>query len=179
MTKLVILEYPDPRLRTKAAPVAVVDAAVRRLADDLLETMYASRGIGLAATQVDVHRRLVALDVSPEHNHPVVLINPQIVAREALQLCEEGCLSLPGIYANVERAQKIRVRAQGRDGAPFELDAEGLMAVCVQHEMDHLDGRLFVDYLSELKRQLIRRRLAKERRQRSASTEIRSPAPAI
>ncbi|NNM61320.1 MAG: peptide deformylase [Steroidobacteraceae bacterium] len=178
MTKLAILEYPDPRLRTKAAPVAAVDATVRRLADDLLETMYGSRGIGLAATQVDVHRRVVVVDVSPEHDRPVVLINPQIIASESHKLCEEGCLSLPGIYANVERAQKVRVRAQGRDGSPFEMDAEGLAAICIQHEMDHLEGRLFVDYLSELKRQLIRRRLAKERRQRSVSSEVRSPASA-
>ena len=179
MTKLAILEYPDPRLRTRAAPIAAVDDEVRRLADDLLETMYASNGVGLAATQVDVHRRLLVVDVSEERNRPLVLINPEIVASEAPALCEEGCLSLPGIYASVQRAQKIRVRALGRDGVPFETDAEGLAAVCIQHEMDHLEGRLFVDYLSELKRQLIRRRLAKERRQRSAGSEVRSPAPAI
>ncbi|MDE2304641.1 MAG: peptide deformylase [Gammaproteobacteria bacterium] len=178
MTKLAILEYPDPRLRTKAAAIDLVDDAVRRLADDMLETMYASKGVGLAATQVDVHRRLLVVDVSAEHDQPVVLINPEILTREAPSNCEEGCLSLPGIYANVERAQKIRVRALGRDGRPFEMQAEGLAAVCIQHEMDHLEGRLFVDYLSELKRQMIRRRLAKERRQRPAGREDRSPAQA-
>jgi len=178
MTKLAILEYPDPRLRTKAAPIEAVDDAVRRLADDLLETMYASRGIGLAATQADVHRRLVVCDLSPEHDRPLVLINPQILAREAPAACEEGCLSLPGIYASVERAQKIRIAALGRDGALFEMDAEGLTAVCIQHEIDHLEGRLFVDYLSELKRQLIRRRLEKERRQRSTGNERRARASA-
>ena len=179
MTKLAILEYPDPRLRTKAAPIEAVDAAVTRLADDLLETMYASKGVGLAATQVDVHRRLLVVDVSDSRDQPIVLINPELVAREAPAICEEGCLSLPGIYAKVERAQKIRVRALGRDGAPFEMDADGLAAVCIQQEMDHLEGRLFVDYLSELKRQMIRRRLVKERRQRPADSEARSPAPAI
>ena len=177
MTKLAILEYPDPRLRTKAAPIEAVDATVRRLADDLLETMYGSNGVGLAATQVDVHRRLLVLDVSEERNRPIVLINPEIVATEEPGPCEEGCLSLPGIYASVTRAQKIRVRAQDRAGATFEMDAVGLTAVCIQHEMDHLDGRLFVDYLSELKRQVIRRRLAKERRQRTVGSEARSAAP--
>ena len=176
MTKLAILEYPDPRLRTKANPVTAVDAAVRRLADDLLETMYGSNGVGLAATQVDVHRRVLVLDVSEERNSPIVLINPEIVASEAPGLCEEGCLSLPGIYANVTRAQKIRVRALDRDGAVFEMDALALAAVCIQHEMDHLEGRLFVDYLSELKRQVIRRRLVKERRQRSVGSEAHSAA---
>ena len=176
MTKLAILEYPDPRLRTKAVPIDVIDDAVRRLADDMLETMYASRGIGLAATQVDVHRRLLVCDVSPEHNRPMMLVNPELVWSEAPATCEEGCLSLPGIYASVERAQKIRVRELGRDGAPFEMEAEGLGAICIQHEMDHLEGRLFVDYLSELKRQLIRRRLEKERRQRASAGERRARA---
>ncbi|MGA2344149.1 MAG: peptide deformylase, partial [Steroidobacteraceae bacterium] len=172
MTKLVILEYPDPRLRTKAAPVAAVDDAVRQLADDLLETMYAAKGVGLAASQVDVHKRLLVLDVSEARNQPMVLINPQILSAEGRAPGEEGCLSLPGIYDKLERAARIRVRAQGRDGEPFEIDAEGVLAVCIQHEMDHLEGKLFVDYLSELKRQLIRRRLQKERRQRSTGNEI-------
>jgi peptide deformylase len=179
MTKLVILEYPDPRLRKKAATVAVVDDAVRQLADNMLETMYAAHGVGLAATQVDVHQRLIVLDVSEERNRPLILINPQLLKQEGFAPAEEGCLSLPGIYDKLSRATHIRVRALGRDGEPFEVDAEGLLAVCIQHEMDHLEGKLFVDYLSELKRQLIRRRLTKERRQRSPSSELRASAPAL
>jgi peptide deformylase len=179
MTKLVILEYPDPRLRTKATPVAVFDEALRRLADDLLETMYAAKGVGLAASQVDVHKRLLVLDVSETRDQPLVLINPQILSAEGRAPGEEGCLSLPGIYDKLERAARIRVRALDRDGKPFEIDAEGMLAVCIQHEMDHLEGKLFVDYLSELKRQLIRRRLQKERKQRSAGSEIRASVPAL
>jgi peptide deformylase len=176
MTKLVILEYPDPRLRTKASPIASVDDSVRRLADDMLETMYAAKGLGLAASQVDVHRRLLVLDVSDTRDAPLVLINPEIVASEGRAPGEEGCLSLPGIYDKLERATRIKVRALNRYGEPLELDAEGMLAVCIQHEMDHLEGKLFVDYLSELKRQLIRRRLSKERKQRS---EKRAPVPAL
>lgn len=179
MTKLVILEYPDPRLRTQARPVTVVDAALRKLADNMIETMYAAKGIGLAATQVDVHQRLLVIDVSPGHDQPQVFINPEILDREGLEPAEEGCLSLPGIYDKVQRATKIRVRALGRDGKPFVLEAEGLAAVCIQHEIDHLDGKVFVDYLSELKRQLIRRRLEKERRLRSSRREARAGAPAL
>jgi peptide deformylase len=179
MTKLVILEYPDPRLRTKATPVAVFDEALRRLVDDLFETMYAAKGVGLAASQVDVHKRLLVLDVSESRDQPMVLINPQILSAEGRIPGEEGCLSLPGIYDKLERAARIRVRAVDRDGKPFEIDAEGMLAVCIQHEMDHLDGKLFVDYLSELKRQLIRRRLQKERKQRSAGSEIRASVPAL
>jgi peptide deformylase len=179
MTKLAILEYPDPRLRTKAAPVAVFDQALDRLVGDLLETMYGAKGVGLAASQVDVHQRLLVLDVSETRDQPMVLINPQILSAEGRAPGEEGCLSLPGIYDKLERAARIRVRAQGRDGKPFEVDAEGMLAVCIQHEMDHLDGKLFVDYLSELKRQLIRRRLQKERKQRSAGSEIRASVPAL
>jgi peptide deformylase len=156
MTKLAILEYPDPRLRKTAAPVGVVDDAVRQLAADLLETMYAAKGVGLAATQIDVHRRVLVLDVSEERNQPMVFINPELLSAEGRGPGEEGCLSLPDIYDKVQRATHIRVRALGRDGNPFEIDADGLLAVCLQHEMDHLDGKLFVDYLSELKRQLIR-----------------------
>jgi len=174
MTKLVILEYPDPRLRKKAAPVTAVDAAVRQLADNMLETMYAAKGIGLAATQVDVHKRVIVLDVSEERDQPLVLINPQLLKLEGSGPGEEGCLSLPGIYDKLSRATHIRVRALGRDGEPFEMDADGLLAVCIQHEMDHLEGKLFVDYLSELKRQMIRRRLEKERKQRSTGSEIRA-----
>ena len=179
MTKLVILEYPDPRLRTKATPVAVFDEALRRLVDDLLETMYGAKGVGLAASQVDVHQRLLVLDVSETRDQPMVLINPQILSAEGRVPGEEGCLSLPGIYDKLERAARIRVRAQDRDGKPFEIDAEGMLAVCIQHEMDHLEGKLFVDYLSELKRQLIRRRLQKERKQRSAGSEIRASVPVL
>jgi peptide deformylase len=179
MTKLVILEYPDPRLRKKAVTVPMVDDAVRQLADNMLETMYGAHGVGLAATQVDVHQRLIVLDVSEERNRPLILINPQLLKQEGSAPAEEGCLSLPGIYDKLSRATHIRVRALGRDGEPFEMDAEGLLAVCIQHEMDHLEGKLFVDYLSELKRQLIRRRLTKERRQRSPSSELRASAPAL
>lgn len=178
MTKLAILEYPDPRLRTRAEPIDVVDDAVRQLADDMLETMYAAKGVGLAASQVDVHRRLLVLDVSDTRDRPMVLINPEIVAAEGRAPGEEGCLSLPGIYDKLERAERIKVRAQDKNGIRFELEADGMLAVCIQHEMDHLEGKLFVDYLSELKRQLIRRRLQKERRQRSP-TEARAPVPAL
>jgi peptide deformylase len=178
MTKLAILEYPDPRLRTKAKPIEVVDDAVRQLAADMLETMYAAKGVGLAASQVDVHRRLLVIDVSETRDQPLVLINPEIVSAEGRAPGEEGCLSLPGIYDKLERAAKIKVRALDRNGIRFELDAEGMLAVCIQHEMDHLEGKLFVDYLSELKRQLIRRRLQKERKQRSPA-EARTPVPAL
>jgi peptide deformylase len=179
MTKLAILEYPDPRLRKKAAPVAVVNDALRQLADNMLETMYTAKGVGLAATQVDVHKRLIVLDVSEERDRPLVLINPELLKSEGKGPGEEGCLSLPGIYEKLSRATHICVRALGRDGNPFEMDADGLLAVCIQHEMDHLEGKLFVDYLSELKRQLIRRRLEKERKQRSTGSEIRASAPAL
>jgi peptide deformylase len=179
MTKLVILEYPDPRLRKQAAPVAVVDDALRQLIDNMLETMYAARGVGLAATQVDVHKRLIVLDISETRDQPLVLINPELLKAEGSGPGEEGCLSLPGIYDKLTRATNIRVRALGRDGAPFEMDAEGMLAVCIQHEMDHLEGKLFVDYLSELKRQLIRRRLEKERKQRYREPVMNAPAPAL
>ncbi len=179
MTKLVILEYPDPRLRKQAAVVTVVDDALRQLADDMLETMYAANGVGLAATQVDVHKRLLVLDVSENRDQPLILINPELLLKEGSGPGEEGCLSLPGIYDKLTRATHIRVRALDRNGVPFEMDAEGLLAVCIQHEMDHLEGKLFVDYLSELKRQLIRRRLDKERRQRTAGRESRASAPAL
>ena len=179
MTKLVILEYPDPRLRKKAAPVAEVDDALRQFIDNLLETMYSAKGVGLAATQVDVHKRLIVLDVSETRDQPLVLINPELLRAEGSGPGEEGCLSLPGIYDKLTRATRIRVRALGRDGVPFEMDAEGLLAVCIQHEMDHLEGKLFVDYLSELKRQLIRRRLEKERKQRYREPSLSASAPAL
>ena len=164
MTILAILEFPDPRLRTKATPVDVVDDALRKLIDDMFETMYAAPGIGLAATQVDVHKRLLVADVSAEKTEPVVLINPEILEKDGVEVMEEGCLSVPGFYEEVERAEHIRVRALDRNGETFEMEAEGLLAVCIQHEMDHLEGKLFVDYLSEVKRQRIRKKLLKERR---------------
>jgi peptide deformylase len=179
MTKLVILEYPDPRLRKKAAPVAMVDDALRQLADNMLETMYSAKGVGLAATQVDVHKRLIVLDVSETRDQPLVLINPELLTLEGSGPGEEGCLSLPGIYDKLTRATHIRVRAMGRDGELFEMEADGLLAVCIQHEMDHLEGKLFVDYLSELKRQLIRRRLEKERKQKSSRSDLRAPASGV
>ena len=165
MAVLEILHFPDPRLRTKAQPVGKVDESIRRVVDDMLETMYAAPGIGLAATQVNVPWRLLVLDVSEDRSAPRCFINPQIVARDGDEEMEEGCLSVPGVYDRVRRAERIRVRALDRDGQPFELDADGLLAVCIQHEIDHLDGKLFVDYLSTLKRQRIRKKLEKEARQ--------------
>jgi peptide deformylase len=165
MARLEILEFPDPRLRTVAEPVTVFDEELGQLIDDMTETMYAAHGIGLAATQVDRHVRLLILDVSEDQNQPRVYVNPKIIAEEGRQVCEEGCLSVPGIYANVQRAEKIRIEAQDRNGDTFREDVEDLHAVCLQHEMDHLAGRLFVDYLSPLKRQMVRKKLAKQRRQ--------------
>ncbi len=169
MTKLRILEFPDPRLRTKAAPVEVVDDALRALIDDMFETMYAAPGIGLAATQVDVHKRLLVADVSAEKTDPHVLINPRILEKDGVAVTEEGCLSVPGYYEEVERANHIRVAFLDRDGKETEMEAEGLLAVCIQHEMDHLEGKLFVDYLSEAKRSRIRKRLERDRRQQAVS----------
>ena len=168
MAKLEILEFPDPRLRTKAQPVDAVDDALRSLVDDMFETMYAAPGIGLAATQVDVHKRLLVVDVSPDKTEPHALINPQIVEMDGEAVTEEGCLSVPGYYEEVTRAEHIRVRFLNRDGEETEMEAEGLLAVCIQHEIDHLDGKLFVDYLSEAKRQRIRKRLQKDRRHQAA-----------
>ncbi len=165
MALLTILEYPDPRLRTRAQPVAVVDDALRALIDDMFETMYAAPGVGLAATQVDRHLRFMVIDVSELKNEPHVFINPEILARAGEQVYQEGCLSVPGIFADVTRAETVRVRAQDRSGNPFEIDADGLLAVCIQHEMDHLEGKVFVDYLSPLKRQMVRRKLEKQQRQ--------------
>lgn len=165
MTHLNILQFPDPRLRTVARPVDEVTDSVRQLVDDMLETMYAARGIGLAATQVNRALRVLVLDLSEARDQPEVLINPEIVGREGVQVCEEGCLSVPGEYAEVERAEKIRVRALDRDGGVREFDADGLLAVCIQHEIDHLDGKVFVDYLSPLKRRMIEKRLKKARQQ--------------
>ena len=164
MAKLPILEFPDPRLRTIAKPVDQVDAELSRLIDDMFETMYAAPGIGLAATQVDVHRRLLVLDVSEDQSRPMVFINPEILSAEGHQVYQEGCLSVPGIYADVTRANSVRVRALDRTGAGFEVAADGLLAVCIQHEMDHLAGKVFVDYLSPLKREQVRKKLAKAAR---------------
>lgn len=164
MATLNVLEFPDPRLRTQATPVRQFDGALGQLIDDMFETMYAAPGIGLAATQVDVHKRLLVADVSTEKAEPWVLINPEIVGREGVIITEEGCLSVPGYYAEVERAENVKVRYLDRDGKQKESEFEGLLGVCVQHEMDHLDGKLFVDYLSEAKRQRVRKKLLKERR---------------
>ena len=168
MALLPILEFPDPRLRTKAQPVAEVDAGVRKLIDDMFETMYAAPGIGLAATQVNVHKRLLVIDISESHNQPLALINPEILKREGVEETEEGCLSVPGAYEKVKRAEKIRVRALDRNGKQIEFDADGLLAVCIKHEMDHLEGKLFVDYLSDLKRTRIRKKLEKDRKEKAA-----------
>jgi peptide deformylase len=168
MTKLTILEFPDPRLRTKATPVEAVDDALRTFIDNMFETMYAAPGIGLAATQVDVHKRLLVADVSADQSDPKVLINPQILQKDGVLVTDEGCLSVPGYYEEVERAEHIRVRFLDREGDAQELDVEGLLAVCIQHEIDHLDGKLFVDYLSEAKRQRIRKKLVKDRRLQTA-----------
>jgi len=176
MSVLTVLEYPDSRLRTKARPVARVDATVRQLVDDLFETMYAAPGIGLAATQVDVHERVLVLDISQSKDEPRCFINPQILEKQGSAANEEGCLSVPGINETVERAEKIRVRALDRDGRAFELEAEGLLAVCIQHEMDHLEGKLFVDYLSELKRLRIRKKALKQRKREPVGGQASRPA---
>jgi peptide deformylase len=164
MALLPILRYPDPRLYKKAAPVAEVNEEIRQLVRDMAETMYAAPGVGLAATQVDVHQRVIVIDTSDTRDQLLVLINPEIVAREGSQYCEEGCLSVPGVYESVERAEHVTFRALGVNGQPFTLNADNLLAVCVQHEMDHLDGKVFVDYLSKLKQQRIRAKLQKQLR---------------
>lgn len=164
MSLLPILRYPDPRLHKKASPVTKVDERIRRLAADMAETMYEAPGIGLAATQVDVHEQVVVIDVSEDKSQLLTLINPEILSREGEHEGEEGCLSVPGIYDTVKRAAKVRVRALGLDGQPFELDAEDLLAVCIQHEMDHLQGKVFVEYLSQLKQTRIKSKLAKKAR---------------
>ncbi len=163
-----ILEYPDPRLRTRAQTVTQFDAELGRLIDDMFETMYAAPGIGLAATQVDVHKRLLVIDISKDQDQPLVFINPAILAREGEASSEEGCLSGPEQFDDVKRAAKVRVRAQDRHGTVFEQDYDEVLAVCIQHEMDHLNGKLFVDYLSDLKRERIRKKLEKERKERAS-----------
>ncbi|MCH7501984.1 MAG: peptide deformylase [Proteobacteria bacterium] len=169
MAILSILEFPDPRLRKTARRVSKVDDDLRRLIDDMFETMYAAPGIGLAATQVNIHRRLFIADVSADQTEPYALINPEILEKDGVIVTEEGCLSVPGYYEEVERAEHIRVRFENRDGEQVEMEAKGLLAVCIQHEVDHLDGKLFVDYLSEARRQQIRKRLIRDRRHQSTA----------
>jgi peptide deformylase len=163
-----ILEYPDPRLRTRAQPVTQFDAELEQLVDDMFETMYAAPGIGLAATQVDVHKRVIVIDVSKDHDQPLVFINPEILSRSGEEVTEEGCLSVPDNFAEVKRSSNVRVRARDRKGEVFERDYDDVLAVCIQHEMDHLEGKLFVDYLSDLKRERIRKKLEKERKEKAA-----------
>ena len=172
MAILTILEFPDARLRTRAAEVETVDDGLRKLIDEMLETMYDAPGIGLAATQVDVHQRLLVADISADKTEPQVLINPVILEKDGVTVTEEGCLSVPGYYEEVERAEHIRVRFLDRNGKKEEMEMEGLLAVCIQHEIDHLEGKLFVDYLSEAKRMRIRKKLVKEQRHRSAEAVV-------
>ncbi len=161
MTVLTILEFPDDRLRKKALPVAAMTAAKSQFVDDMFETMYAYQGVGLAATQVDVHERIIVIDVSEEKNQPLCLVNPEIIATEGKEKSEEGCLSVPGFFENVERAEKVTIKALNQQGEAFEMTADELLSVCIQHEIDHLEGKLFVDYLSPLKRQRIKKKLDK------------------
>ncbi len=164
MAILNILNYPDERLRNEASPVENVDGRIARLVDDMFETMYAAPGIGLAATQVNVHEQIIVMDVAENKPQPLTFINPEIITREGSQAIDEGCLSVPGVYEPVERAARIQVRAIDKQGNPFEMEADDLLAVCIQHEMDHLRGKLFVDYLSQLKRQRIRKKLQKQQK---------------
>jgi peptide deformylase len=172
-----ILHFPDPRLRLRAEPVVEVDDGIRQLVDDMFETMYAAPGIGLAATQINVQKRILVADCSEDRSEALCLINPEILARDGQEEMDEGCLSVPGFYERVQRAERIRVRALDREGRPFELETGGLLAVCIQHEIDHLDGKLFVDYLSTLKRDRIRKRLEKQAT-RAAPASGRQAEPA-
>lgn len=174
MALLPILEYPDERLRRKAKVVESVTTDIRTLVEDMLETMYAAPGIGLAATQINVPLRIVVMDLSEEKNTPLVLINPELTRKSGTETSEEGCLSVPGFFETVTRAERIQVKALDAEGDPIDFEAEGLLAVCIQHELDHLEGKLFVDYLSPLKRQLARRRVKKEQRSR-----IQEPPAAV
>lgn len=178
MALLNILHFPDARLRRKALAVAQVDDPIRRLIDDMFETMYAAPGIGLAATQVDSTWRVVVIDVSEDKSQPLCFINPEIIAKSGSEEMEEGCLSVPGYYDVVQRAEWVKVRALDRDGKPFELETDGLLAVCIQHEIDHLDGRLFVDYISELKRQRLRKKIEKQA-QTPVATPRTTPHPTV
>ena len=173
MATLDILHFPDTRLRNTAKPVAQVDDSVRKLIDDMFETMYEAPGIGLAAIQVNQPHRVIVVDISEERNQPLALVNPEILDRQGEEEMDEGCLSVPGVYEKVQRADRVRVRALDREGKSFEMEADGLLAVCIQHEIDHLDGKLFVDYLSSLKRQRIRKKLEKEARLSSDKTQGR------
>ena len=182
MAQLPILEYPDPRLRIRAEPVTEFDDELRQLAADLLETMYAAPGIGLAATQVDVHKRVLVVDVSEERNEPFCLVNPEIVSAEGQVSYEEGCLSVPDVFESVDRAERIEVSAFDPNGERIRIEAEGLLAICIQHEIDHLDGKLFVDYLSALKRSRLKKKTLKKAKREAgdrSADAVRSPAPVI
>ncbi|BDU18921.1 peptide deformylase [Dyella sp. GSA-30] len=169
MTTLTILEFPDPRLRTVATPVTVFDAELKQFVADMFETMYAANGVGLAATQVNVHQRVLVADMSDDRNEPMVLINPEILEKDGSQVYQEGCLSFPGIYADVTRALKVKVKANDVDGKEVVIEVEGPLAVCIQHEMDHLAGKVFVDYLSPLKRSMLLKRMDKQRKQAASA----------
>lgn len=174
MATLTILEFPDARLRKKALPVEVVDDSIKKLVDDMFETMYKAPGVGLAATQVNVQKRIVVIDVSEEKNEPLCLINPQIIEKTGKEEMEEGCLSVPGIFEKVTRAEKVKISALNRNGEVFEIEADSLLAVCIQHEIDHLEGKLFVDYLSPLKRHRAKKKLEKDRKAKSSPSEPKS-----
>jgi peptide deformylase len=176
MARLNIIEFPDTRLRKKALPVIAVDDAIRKLVGDMLETMYAAPGIGLAANQVNVQKRVIVIDVTEEKNDPVCLINPEIISKTGTEEMDEGCLSVPGVFEKVSRAEKIIVKALNLDGDCFELETDGLLAVCIQHEIDHLEGKLFVDYLSPMKRLRAKKKLEKDRRQKASKPEAGSSA---
>jgi peptide deformylase len=175
MALLNILHFPDKRLRTKASEISSVDDTLRQFIDDMFETMYAAPGIGLAATQVDFHKRLLVLDVSEESNQPLCFINPHITYQEGIEVMQEGCLSVPGFYEDIQRAEQITVNALDRNGKNFELTTDGLLAVCIQHEIDHLDGKLFVDYLSPLKRNRIKKKIEKAEREHAAIANTNTP----
>ncbi len=160
-----VLEFPDRRLRTKAKEVTVFDQAIKKLVADMIETMYEAKGVGLAATQINEHQRVIVIDVSEEKNEPLCLINPEIIEKEGVEESEEGCLSVPGFFENIRRAEHVKIRAQDKEGKPFEMEAGELLSVCIQHEMDHLEGKLFVDYLSPLKRRRIKAKLDKIHKQ--------------
>ncbi|MCK5121507.1 MAG: peptide deformylase [Methylomarinum sp.] len=165
MSILTVLEFPDKRLRTKAKKVTVFDGAIEALVDDMLETMYDARGVGLAATQIDVHQRIIVIDISEENDAPLCLINPEIIEKDGVEEEEEGCLSVPGFFEKIKRAKHVKVKAFDKQGKPFEMEADELLSICIQHEMDHLEGKLFVDYISPLKRQRIKAKLEKIHKQ--------------
>ena len=179
MALLEILEYPDSRLRTVATPVAEVNDEIRQLVSDMFETMYMAPGIGLAASQVDFHQRVIVIDISEDQSEPLCFINPEILEATGVLSRDEGCLSVPDVYESVERAEHIRVRALDRDGKEFELEADELLAVCIQHEMDHLDGKLFVDYISPLKRQRLKKKLSKAKKREASEQSISSGSTAF